>query len=157
MRVTDEMVEAAARAQCAHAGFDPDEIMSNDGPRWQYYAPGSRAALEAALAVEGTEAELARDGNPFGWVRRSETDGNPPAYHFTCNKTTAEKWARRGESPTALYTTPPAGIREALKDAETWLEGLLEVFNEMPPETAHEVTKTLTKLKAARAALRGQS
>ena len=63
------------------------------------------------------EVELARDGNPFGWVRRSETDGNPPAYHFTCNKTTAEKWARRGESPTALYTTPPAGIREALEKA----------------------------------------
>lgn len=55
MQVTDEMVEVAARATCAHGGFDPDERMSNDGPRWRYYLDGARAALTAALSAEQTQ------------------------------------------------------------------------------------------------------
>lgn len=45
MQVTDEKVEIAARAMCIQGGFDPDERMPNDGPRWKYYAYGARAAL----------------------------------------------------------------------------------------------------------------
>lgn len=44
-------VEAAARAMCIDGGFDPDERMPNDGPRWRYYASGARAALQAAQEV----------------------------------------------------------------------------------------------------------
>ena len=40
-------LEAAARAMCVAGGFDPDEMMSNDGPRWRYYVPSARAALAA--------------------------------------------------------------------------------------------------------------
>lgn len=42
-----ELIEAMARAYCVNAGFDPDEIMPNDGPRWRYYVPGCTAALAA--------------------------------------------------------------------------------------------------------------
>jgi hypothetical protein len=41
----DDVVEAAARAMCVDGGFDPDEMMPNDGPRWKYYVSGARAAL----------------------------------------------------------------------------------------------------------------
>lgn len=50
---TDEDVERAARAMVREAGFDPDEIMVNDGPRWRYYARGARAALAAFMKKEG--------------------------------------------------------------------------------------------------------
>jgi hypothetical protein len=40
-------VERVARAMCTAAGFDPDEIMANDGPRWRYYDPSARAAIAA--------------------------------------------------------------------------------------------------------------
>ena len=97
MRVTDEMVEAAARAQCAsQGGYDPDEKMANDGPRWHYYAPLARAALEAALAVEGTEAE------PIGYVDRIS---NPTAISPTETPLC--------EMPVFVAPiTPPAGIRD---------------------------------------------
>lgn len=52
MKITYEMVERAARAICVEGGFDPNERMPNDGPRWKYYAPNARAALTAALAVQ---------------------------------------------------------------------------------------------------------
>lgn len=33
-------VESLARRICFQVGgFDPDEIMANDGPRWRYYIP----------------------------------------------------------------------------------------------------------------------
>lgn len=41
------MIERVARALCQQGGFDPDEQMPNDGPRWCYYVPGARAAIEA--------------------------------------------------------------------------------------------------------------
>ena len=40
-------LEAAARAMCIQGGFDPDEIMPNDGPRWRYYLPGLVPAIAA--------------------------------------------------------------------------------------------------------------
>lgn len=43
------MVERMARAMCADGGYDPDEIMPNDGMRWRYYAPAARAALSAMM------------------------------------------------------------------------------------------------------------
>lgn len=41
------MIERVARAMCQQGGFDPDEQMPNDGPRWRYYVPGARTAIEA--------------------------------------------------------------------------------------------------------------
>ena len=46
-------VEAVARAQCLAGGFDPDEIMPNDGPRWRYYVDGAQAAILALDAARG--------------------------------------------------------------------------------------------------------
>lgn len=147
MRVTDEMVDAAIAAD-SHASWWAGNNREGAEKRM-------RAALEAALAVEGTEVELARDGNPFGWVRRSETDGNPPAYHFTCNKTTAEKWARRGESPTALYTTPPAGIREALETAIKHIEHMAAWIGKQ--NAGYSFESLGEDMDGLRAVLRGQS
>ena len=42
-----ELVEKTARAMCADAGFDPEQVMPNDGPRWKYYEPQARAAIAA--------------------------------------------------------------------------------------------------------------
>lgn len=55
-----EVTEAMARAMCIDGGFDPDEMMPNDGPRWRYYVPSARAALAAMLEAVGepTEAML---------------------------------------------------------------------------------------------------
>lgn len=53
-RVTDAMIEAAARAMCKQGSFDPDERMPNDGPRWKYYVDGARAALTAADRIRRT-------------------------------------------------------------------------------------------------------
>jgi len=41
----DDLREQVARAMCVAGGFDPDEIMPNDGPRWRYYLPSTDAAL----------------------------------------------------------------------------------------------------------------
>ena len=62
MTVTDAEVEAAARAMCVQGGFDPNEIMANDGPRWRYYVPNARAALIAA-----SQARALSSGE--GWLR----------------------------------------------------------------------------------------
>ena len=58
----ETIIEAMARAMCVEGGFDPDERMPNDGPRWGYYVPGVTAALAAIEAagvrlvpVEATE------------------------------------------------------------------------------------------------------
>lgn len=51
MIIPNEEVVAAARAMCIEGGFDPDEIMANDGRRWRYYVPGAEAALSAAAKV----------------------------------------------------------------------------------------------------------
>lgn len=51
-------VEAAARAMCVEGGFDPDEIVSNDGSRWRYYAPGAVAAIRSLRSTEGKEGEI---------------------------------------------------------------------------------------------------
>ena len=40
-------LEAAARAMCVAGGFDPDEMMSNDGPRWRYYVDGLTPTIAA--------------------------------------------------------------------------------------------------------------
>ena len=49
-----ETAERVARAICVDSGgFDPDERMPNDGPRWRYYEPAARAALAAMNAQGG--------------------------------------------------------------------------------------------------------
>jgi hypothetical protein len=42
-----DLVEKVAQAMCADAGFDPFDVMANDGPRWRYYEPQARAAIKA--------------------------------------------------------------------------------------------------------------
>ena len=42
---------AAAIAMCEEGGFDPNEIMSNDGPRWRYYVPGAEVSVRAYLSA----------------------------------------------------------------------------------------------------------
>ena len=51
-------VERVARALCALGGFDPDEIMANDGPRWRYYADSADAAMRETRLID---AEALRD------------------------------------------------------------------------------------------------
>lgn len=48
-------VESVARALCISGGFDPDEMMANDGPRWRYYETGASAAIAALRATPNTE------------------------------------------------------------------------------------------------------
>jgi hypothetical protein len=42
-----ELVEKVAREMCIANYGDPDEDMPNDGPRWKYWVPNSRAAIKA--------------------------------------------------------------------------------------------------------------
>ena len=49
----DATVAAVARAMCVQGGFDPDECMANDGPRWTYYVPKATAALAAVKTMMG--------------------------------------------------------------------------------------------------------
>lgn len=50
---SEEARETVARAMCKQGGFDPDELMINDGWRWRYYVPGADAALAALARVVG--------------------------------------------------------------------------------------------------------
>lgn len=43
----EQAIEAAAKVMCEAGGFNPDEIMANDGPRWRHYVPGATAAIDA--------------------------------------------------------------------------------------------------------------
>lgn len=45
--MSDDLVEKVARAMCADAGFDQEQVMPNDGPRWRYYESQARAAIAA--------------------------------------------------------------------------------------------------------------
>lgn len=56
-----EVTEAMARAMCIDGGFDPDEMMPNDGPRWRYYVPSARAALAAMLEAVGEPTQEMRE------------------------------------------------------------------------------------------------
>lgn len=49
-------IEAVARAMCLEGGFNPDEIMPNDGPRWCYYVGGAQAAISALAAIAALDA-----------------------------------------------------------------------------------------------------
>ena len=51
--MTQDEIQAVARAMCLAGGFDPDEIMPNDGPRWGYYTDGAQAAIAAIDAARG--------------------------------------------------------------------------------------------------------
>lgn len=76
MSAVDDLIEEAARALCVQGGFDPDEIMANDGPRWRYYAPGARAVIpliveRCAKVAESDEFILSDSRKPgsFGKTR----------------------------------------------------------------------------------------
>lgn len=58
MTLPNEVREAMARAMCSQGGFDPDERMANDGPRWRCYLPGVDAALSALEAAGWTPVKL---------------------------------------------------------------------------------------------------
>lgn len=53
-----DLTEKVARAMCVEHGIDADERAPNDGPRWLYYVPLSRAAI-AVCAEE--MAQFVRD------------------------------------------------------------------------------------------------
>ena len=57
-----ELIEKVARAMCADAGFDPEQVMPNDGPRWRYYQPQARAAIAAV-------AEWLEDHGKDDWFK----------------------------------------------------------------------------------------
>lgn len=56
---TDDEREGLARAMCLSGGYDPDERMPNDGPRWRYYVPGADAALAYLAPVRAREIAAA--------------------------------------------------------------------------------------------------
>jgi len=45
-----DVIEKVARAICLDGGFNPDERMPNDGPRWKYYETLAQAAIAALKA-----------------------------------------------------------------------------------------------------------
>lgn len=101
-----EVTEAMARAMCIDGGFDPDEMMPNDGPRWRYYVPGVRAAIAAMLEAVG---------EPVQWVYTSSFGKD------VCNT----RWARDegytsdhwiGWTETPLYSLSP--LTQALAAVE---------------------------------------
>lgn len=62
-----KMVEKISRQMCLEAGYSPDTIMSNDGPRWRYYEPNAQAALRALDVPTEGMVEAAVDGTgPVG-------------------------------------------------------------------------------------------
>lgn len=67
-------LEAAARAQCASGGFNPDDMMPNDGPRWKYYVPGVEAAITAYLAALGAEPRWWAVEDEYGFVEVYSTE-----------------------------------------------------------------------------------
>lgn len=112
-RVTDEMVEVAARAMCEQGGFDPVERMPNDGPRWRYYCDGARAALSAALSIEQTE--------PVAWLGR----GGIYRDRLFSDRQMAQSWLEdcdgygTGRAIVPLYAHPPvSALVNAQADAD---------------------------------------
>ena len=113
MRVTDEMVMAALDAEQNY----PPHHVEGIGPVVSANA-AMRAALEAALAVEGTP-------EPVAWRHKYTDPGSGKPV-----------WRDRGglwngqlpEESQPLYTTPPAGIREALEELPDYDAGLLNDY-----------------------------
>jgi len=65
-------IEAAARAMCLEGGFDPNEIMANDGPRWRYYVPGARAAIiDYLTTTKALNATKSSEAEAVGYVDRN--------------------------------------------------------------------------------------
>lgn len=75
MSAHEKAVEAAAIAHCASQGFDPTDLMPNDGPRLRYYVPGAQVTITAYLASMQEQ----------GWVmvpREATDDMVDAARHF---------------------------------------------------------------------------
>lgn len=58
------MREIVARALCVRGGFDPDQMMPNDGPRWRYYLDGADAAIAVVLEAAAGVATSFLVGDP---------------------------------------------------------------------------------------------
>ena len=63
--MSDELVEAVARAMCEDGGFDPDERMANGGPRWGYYVPGAVAAIRTLAPMMAERFERIARANQY--------------------------------------------------------------------------------------------
>ena len=98
--MTQDEIQAVARAMCLAGGFDPDEIMPNDGPRWGYYTDGAQAAIAAIDAARG-KAE------PVAWMYHhpSHPKRRPPA---SVDFIRVEGPLGDGWIETPLYAHPPA-------------------------------------------------
>ena len=122
MAQTDEaLVEALARAQCATVGFDPDEIMANDAPRWRYYVPGATAVLPIIAAREQAVREaltpifdkLDRDKNSPGHGHDRDgiwDDDNGDLAGKPCDW--CAQWKRAREVFQSLPAPPALNTRE---------------------------------------------
>ncbi len=69
--MTQDEIQAVARAMCLEGGFNPDEIMPNDGPRWCYYVGGAQAAISALAAIAALDAARGdRVAQVVEWLRK---------------------------------------------------------------------------------------
>jgi hypothetical protein len=58
--IDEKALEAACRMGCIQGGFDPNEVMANDGPRWRYYVPLATAMIRAFVAAADASSSTAR-------------------------------------------------------------------------------------------------
>ena len=81
--VTDEMVEAAARAICRNqylAGHAADAVELIVEARWKGFSGDARAALTAALSIRQGGVKVSDDDNPAKWRENVEamlSSGDP--------------------------------------------------------------------------------
>jgi hypothetical protein len=88
-----EMIERAARAMCLAHGYDPEELMANDGPRWKYYEPSARAAITAILP-EVVEA-LTKSQQALAMLVEPEVIKQTSIVHAWAQAVEAEESARK--------------------------------------------------------------
>ncbi|NML11285.1 hypothetical protein HHL08_14210 [Sphingobium sp. AR-3-1] len=106
-------VERVARAMCADAGFDPNEIMANDGPRWRYYEPLAIAALKELR----DPSELQWGGLAWQiimWMDMKPTTPRTLFRHLECSGREVPQWLRDEPEMKSLDHTPSKGTRAAL-------------------------------------------
>lgn len=129
MTITDEMVEAGARAICKYRGHDPDRPIHPVFPHalWQSFVGDARAALEAAAPL--IRAAAWHKGEPpkpwrDEWFIAETTYGDrvvlralPEEWTYdykTADETyiMADKIARWMQFPDSAFKPAPAAIRE---------------------------------------------
>ena len=83
-------LEAAARAMCVAGGFDPDEMMSNDGPRWRYYVDGLTPTI-AAYFREMVVSEAMELAGEKAWLLGTHADSIEAALRAHADELEKEK------------------------------------------------------------------